>query len=71
MKNFTAILILVTVVQLVCSFQLQGTWTVAEIKGFPILYESVTLEVSDSVYRNTSIIQKIVFAGCQSYQYLM
>ena len=43
MKNLIAILFFLSILQSINSFQLQGTWSVAEIKGFPIIYELVAM----------------------------
>ena len=43
MKNFIAIVFFLSILQSLSCFQIQGTWSIAEIKGFPVIYESVTM----------------------------
>lgn len=71
MKNLTLLIVFILTIQLVHSFQLQGLWIVTEISGSPVIYESVTMEVTDTIYRNISIVQNLAFTGCQNYQYLL
>lgn len=33
------------------AFQLQGAWSLIQIASYPTLYEPVTLEISDTIFR--------------------
>lgn len=46
-------------------FTIEGTWELQSTTGIDVSTSPVTLNISDVIFRNQSILQKLSFEGCQ------
>lgn len=61
-KTYTLVALLLAAVS---AFTVEGEWELDGSSGVETNGEAVTLSISDVVFRNQSILQKLSFKGCE------